>query len=125
LNSLTIIKLYNTGDYSIRDLERIWKVSGGQISRIIGAGERTKRVGVVRHNSKLTPRHEQVIRQAPEELQDNIAEVVLNREGNALNVNETRTLVNLANEDSEKRMSIVCIMLVKTFFDTAKKTNIL
>ena len=54
-------------------------IDHGQIGRVIGALERTKRICVT-HSIPLTPAHEEKIRKAPKPLQDKIAEVVLTPE---------------------------------------------
>ena len=73
-----IVQLYRNG-YTQEAIGAMFGVEQGQISRVIGAKERSAKV--VSHNnaikSELTPAHEQVIRTAPKPLQDKIAEVVL------------------------------------------------
>ena len=76
-----ITKLYREG-WTQKGIAEKFRIDKGQISRVIGAKERSAKV--VSHNnaikSELTPAHEQVIRTAPKPLQDKIAEVVLTRE---------------------------------------------
>jgi len=76
-----IVRLYKEG-WKQEALAKMWGIDQGQISRIVGADERTKKI-CAGHNlsklPKLTPKHEQIIRRAPEHLQDSIAEVVLTR----------------------------------------------
>ena len=73
-----IVKMYRDG-YTQEAIGEMFGIDKGQISRVIGAKERSAKV--VSHNnaikSELTPAHEQVIRTAPKPLQDKIAEVVL------------------------------------------------
>ena len=75
-----ITKLYREG-WTQKGIAEKFRIDKGQISRVIGAKERSAKV--VSHNnaikSELTPAHEQVIRTAPKPLQDKIAEVVLTR----------------------------------------------
>ena len=73
-----IVRLYKEG-WKQKALAEMWGVSQQQISNVVGAKERTEKIqpGC---KIELTPKHEQVIRKAPEELQDKIAEVVLTRQ---------------------------------------------
>lgn len=53
-------------------------MSQSQVSFVVGADERTKKI--LPGNKKLSPKHEQIIRKAPEELRDKVAKVILTRE---------------------------------------------
>ena len=63
-----IVKLYKDG-WTQEALGQMWNVNHGQISRIIGAKERTERL-CESHNlkEKLLPGHEELIRRAPEQI---------------------------------------------------------
>lgn len=74
-----IVKLYKEG-WKQEALGKLWGITKQQISNIVGADARTKKVNPVDSKQKLTPKHEQIIRRAPEPIQDKIAEVVLTRE---------------------------------------------
>ena len=86
---------------------KLWGITKQQISNIVGADVRTQKVNPVDKKVKLTPKHEQIIRRAPESIQDKIAEAVLTRatkpkkEGSKprskrLTVAQTNTLVKEA-----------------------------
>ena len=55
-------------------LARMWGMSEGQLSYVIGAEKRTTKISPGEDKQKLTLKHEQVIRRAPEPLQDKVAE---------------------------------------------------
>ncbi|MCZ6680298.1 MAG: ParB N-terminal domain-containing protein [Candidatus Poribacteria bacterium] len=80
-----IVKLYREG-YTQEAVGEMFGIDQGNISRVVGALERTERICVTHKekgivfNTNLTPAHEEKIRKAPKPLQDKIAEVVLTRE---------------------------------------------
>lgn len=107
-----IVKLYREG-WKQEALGELWGMSLGQINYIIGADKRTGKISPGEKGVKLTPKHEQIIRRAPEPIQDKIAEVVLTRETKPkeendkpkkkiLTVAQTNSLVKEAEENPEK-----------------------
>lgn len=111
-----IVKLYKDG-WKQGALAQMWGIDHGQISRIVGAKERTEKIkemcpAHISESATLTPKHEQIIRRAPLEKQDKIAEVVLTREIRPLSVAQTNTLVNKIREDKDKSDEILDHLLI-------------
>jgi len=108
-----IVKLYKDG-FKMEALGEMWGITHQQVSNIVGADERTKSLQPgCKTKQSLTPKHEQVIRKAPKELQDKVAEVVLTRKpkpkepdkgpkNKRLTVAQTNTLVNEVSKDVGK-----------------------
>ena len=68
---------FTTGDdWKQEALGQMWGIVQQQITYIVGADERTKRLPLNGNlNQQLLPTHEQIIRNAPEQYQDAIARV--------------------------------------------------
>lgn len=60
--------------YKQETLGQMWGVPQSQISYIVGADERTEKISPGDNSKqKLTPKHERIIRRAPEKYQDQVA----------------------------------------------------
>ena len=116
-----IVTLYKDG-FKQEALAQMWGLTQGQVSNIVGADERSNKILPGNKKQQLTPKHEQVIRRAPEPLQDKVAEVVLTRETEHnksdeqpkpknLTVAQTNTLVNEVRKDPEKGEEILDYLL--------------
>ena len=106
-----ILRLYREG-WKQEALANMWGIDQGQISRIVGAYERTQRICTVhKTNQKLTSKHEEIIRRADEHFQDKVAEVVLTRKPKRLTVAQTNTLVTEINDKPEQALAILDTLL--------------
>ena len=101
-----IVKLYRDG-WTQEALGQMWSVSQQQISNIVGADKRTENLQLTcKTSEKLLPSHEELIRRAPEPFRDEIAKIVLTREGKKgqpkpLRLSETNSLVKVTLEKDE------------------------
>ena len=117
-----IVRLYREG-WKQEALAQMWGITHQQISNIVGAKTRTEKLCNRVAKSQigrwyayelpsLTPKHEQIIRRAPQQLQDKVTEVVLTRKTKKpLTVAQTNTLVTEINVNPEQALATLDTLL--------------